>query len=177
MDGSLTRVLLVDDDNDDFVIARDLLFDIDESGFKLDWVSTYDDGLNEILRNVHDVYLVDFRLGSNDGLQLVRDALEKGSKKPIILLTGQGDRDVDVEAMRAGASDYLVKGQIDAGLLEHVGYAPLIVSQIIQHGQVIVPDSLKCADGQFTCMNLLNVSEKRHYNSAQNLKLTCAMNL
>ncbi|MCH8061557.1 MAG: response regulator [Chloroflexi bacterium] len=118
MDSSPIRVLLVDDDEDDFIIARDLLSDLDASGFQLDWVSSYDDGLNEIVRGEHDVYLVDFRLGSSDGLQLIRDALEKGSKKPLILLTGQGDREVDVEAMRAGASDYLVKGQIDADLLE-----------------------------------------------------------
>ncbi|MCH7626290.1 MAG: response regulator [Chloroflexi bacterium] len=118
MDSSPIRVLLVDDDEDDIIIARDLLSDIDESGFQLDWVSSYDDGLKEIGRDQHDVYLVDFRLGPGDGLQLIRDALENGSKKPLILLTGQGDREVDVEAMRAGASDYLVKGQIDANLLE-----------------------------------------------------------
>ena len=118
MDSRPIRVLLIDDDKDDFIIARDLLSDIYGSGFRLDWVSSYEDGLDEIGRDEHDVYLVDLRLGSYDGLQLIRDAIEKGSKKPLILLTGQGDREVDLEALRAGASDYLVKGQIDATLLE-----------------------------------------------------------
>src|SRR5207244_2436622 len=50
--------------------------------------------------------------------ELLRAALERGCKAPIILLTGQGEREIDVEAMKAGASDYLVKGRLDAGALE-----------------------------------------------------------
>ncbi|HMJ66335.1 MAG TPA: PAS domain S-box protein, partial [Candidatus Binatia bacterium] len=57
-------------------------------------------------------------------IELLREAQEKGCKAPIILLTGQGEHEVDIEAMKAGASDYLVKGQLDAGLLERsVRYA------------------------------------------------------
>ena len=47
-----------------------------------------------------------------------KEAAIVGCKGPMILLTGQGDRDVDVEATRAGALDYLVKGRIDADVLE-----------------------------------------------------------
>ena len=48
----------------------------------------------------------------------MREALAGGCRAPLILLTGQGDREVDLEAMKAGAADYLIKGQIDAPLLE-----------------------------------------------------------
>jgi two-component system CheB/CheR fusion protein len=69
-------------------------------------------------RNGHDVYLLDYRLGQRNGLELLRDAVQRGCQTPIILLTGQGEREVDIEAMKAGAADYLTKGQMDAALLE-----------------------------------------------------------
>jgi DNA-binding NtrC family response regulator len=74
--------------------------------------------LDAIAHNQHDVYLFDYRLGERNGLELLRDAVAKGCKAPIILLTGQGDHEVDVEAMKAGAADYLEKGQLGAPLLE-----------------------------------------------------------
>ena len=66
----------------------------------------------------HDVYLFDYHLGHADGLQLLREALARGCKAPIILLTGNDNWETDVEAMKAGAADYLVKGHLDARLLE-----------------------------------------------------------
>src|SRR5690606_40531187 len=74
--------------------------------------------LEALTTNGFDVCLVDYRLGARDGLQLLREANERGVVTPLILLTGQGDYEVDVRAMMAGAADYLVKGQIDAQLLE-----------------------------------------------------------
>jgi PAS domain S-box-containing protein len=112
------RILLVDDDEDDYIITRDLLSEIGEMEFDLDWVGTYGTALEVISRGEHDVYLVDFGLGERNGLDLLRDALSRGCKAPIILLTGQGDHEIDIEAMKAGAADYLVKGQIAAPLLE-----------------------------------------------------------
>src|SRR5918992_215576 len=85
---------------------------------ELEWLTDYDDALKAIERQEHDVCLLEYRLGEHSGLELLREALERGHKGPIILLTGQGDREVDLEAMQAGAADYLVKGQIDAPLLE-----------------------------------------------------------
>ena len=112
------RILLVDDDEDDYIITRDLLSEIGEMDFHLDWVGTYGTALEVINRAEHDVYLVDFGLGERNGLELLRDALARGCKAPVILLTGQGDHEIDIEAMKAGAADYLVKGQIAAPLLE-----------------------------------------------------------
>ena len=116
------RVLLVEDDEDDYLIIRDLLFEMKR--FELEWVTDYDDALEAIERGEHDVCLLDYRLGERNGLELLHEASERGYKVPIILLTGQGDREVDLEAMQAGAAGYLVKGQIDAPLLERsVRYA------------------------------------------------------
>ena len=112
------RILVVDDDEDDYVIARDLLSDIPGIGFDVDWVPSYDQGLEALQRGEHDLYLLDYRLGVASGLELVKQALHLGCKAPLILMTGQGDREVDVEAIRSGADDYLVKGQVDSDQFE-----------------------------------------------------------
>ena len=112
------RVLLIDDDEDDYFITGDLLADIERQQFKLDWVSTYEEGFATFFKQEHDIYLVDYRLGKDNGLLLLRAMIDHGTVAPIILLTGQGDHEVDIEAMQAGAADYLVKGQINPQLLE-----------------------------------------------------------
>src|SRR5262245_33413766 len=112
------RILLVDDDEEDYLITRGLLSEVDGHRFQLDWASTYELARSAIGRNEYDVFLVDYRLGEKSGLDLLREAITSGCRAPIILLTGQGDRDVDVEAMRSGAADYLAKGQITPSLLE-----------------------------------------------------------
>jgi two-component system cell cycle sensor histidine kinase/response regulator CckA len=118
MDSHLIKVLLIDDDEDDYVITNDLLSEIQGGNFELQWVASYDSALEAIGRNEHHVYLLDYHLGEHNGLDLLRKAIRNGCKAPIILLTGQGDHRIDLEAMKAGAADYLVKGQIDAPLLE-----------------------------------------------------------
>jgi len=113
-----TKVLLIEDDEDDFILTRDLLFEIDESRFELEWATTYANGLEKILNSAYDICLLDYRLGSNTGLDLLREAKNSNCSIPIILLTGQGDHEIDIEAMKAGAADYLVKGELNAALLE-----------------------------------------------------------
>jgi signal transduction histidine kinase len=64
------------------------------------------------------VYLLDYRLGDGDGLELLQAAQAAGCKAPVILMTGHDDFQTDVRAMEAGVADYLVKGQLDARLME-----------------------------------------------------------
>jgi len=118
MDNGAVKVLLVDDDEDDYVLTRDWFSEIEGALFELEWVTTFDAGLKAIGHNQHDVYLIDYSLGKRNGLELLRLAIANGCKAPIILLTGQGDHEIDIEAMKAGAADYLEKGQIEAPLLE-----------------------------------------------------------
>ncbi len=119
------RVLLVDDDEEEYILTQDLLADrsylsnqSQPVGFELDWVATYEQALEAMQRDQHDVYLVDFYLGNRDGLQLLHEFTERGCTKPIILMTGRGSYDLDVEAMKAGVTDYLAKSEVNAPLLE-----------------------------------------------------------
>jgi len=112
------RVLLVDDDEDDYILTRDWFGEFQGSGCDLSWVDNYDSAKEAIAQNQHDIYLVDYRLGIHNGLELLREAIANGCSAPIILLTGQGDREIDLEAMKAGAADYLEKSQLTAPLLE-----------------------------------------------------------
>ena len=108
------RLLLIDDDEDDFLITQDLLRQGMAQAFVLDWCSDYQQARQAVLSQAHDLYLVDYRLGAESGLELIRHALEAGVRKPIILLTGQGDNQLDASAIELGAADYLVKGQFDS---------------------------------------------------------------
>jgi DNA-binding NtrC family response regulator len=112
------RVLLVEDDEDDYVLTRGLFQQVAGRPFVLDWVSDFDEALEAIGECRHDVYLLDYRLGRRTGLELLREAVAWGCRGPLILLTGRDDRETDVEAMRAGAADFLTKGRMDAAQLE-----------------------------------------------------------
>ena len=90
MDTGLVKVLLVEDDEDDFVITRDLLSEIPGRPFTLDWVKTFEAGLESMCLNRHDVVLVDYRLGAHNGIELLRAGSERGCQAPVILLTGRG---------------------------------------------------------------------------------------
>lgn len=112
------QILLIDDDQDDFVYLRDLFNDIPRSKYKVTWKSNYQEGLEALHLQRFDVCLLDYRLGEHTGLDLLKEVQKLGFVCPIIVLTGQGDFDLDIQAMQMGASEYLVKGQLTAPLLE-----------------------------------------------------------
>jgi diguanylate cyclase (GGDEF)-like protein/PAS domain S-box-containing protein len=112
------RILLVEDDEDDFVLTQAMLRSQGRARFELDWEQSYGPALTTIREGRHDLYLVDYRLGDRTGLDLVRDAWKSDPSAPVIVLTGQDDYEVDLEASELGVTDYLVKGTLDAPTLE-----------------------------------------------------------
>lgn len=112
------RLLLIDDDEDDFVLTKDLLMEIPGRNYTIDWMSSFDDAISIVEKKQYDIYLVDYRLGKNTGIDFLHQAIKLGCKDPIIILTGKGDQKIDIETMKSGASDYLVKDKIDAFILE-----------------------------------------------------------
>lgn len=118
MTTNIIRVLLVDDDEDDFLITEEFLEESVHSTFSLDWTTDYHQALEAIRKEEYDVYLLDLHLGQWSGFDLLTKGLEAGCHKPLILLTGAGEREIDQKAMNLGAADYLVKGQFSPPMLE-----------------------------------------------------------
>lgn len=111
------RVLMVEDDEDDYVLTRTLVSTRENANIRLDWIDNYEEAVEVVGRNEYDVYLIDYRLGENTGIDLIQRAVRAGCRAPMILLTGQDDLAIDRSALELGAADYLVKGRIDAQLL------------------------------------------------------------
>ena len=112
------RVLLIDDDEMAFHLTRAIMDQIPRTSFSLDHARTAQEGEAIIARGEHDVYLVDYLIGDESGIEVVRRARAERNRAPMILLTGKGRYEVDVEAMEAGVSDYLEKGKVDPDLME-----------------------------------------------------------
>jgi two-component system, cell cycle sensor histidine kinase and response regulator CckA len=108
---SKIRVLLVEDDKADAMLTRAKLKDAGEPQFEIETVDNYDAALSRMTQPdcPFDVFILDYQLAGQSGVELMKAAKAAGRNEPIVLLTGQGARSVDEEAMHAGAADYLVK--------------------------------------------------------------------
>jgi len=112
------RVLVVEDDEDDYLITRDMLADQDRARFAVDWCPEYEQGLAAIREQRHDVYLIDYRLGARTGLELVRAGFARRPLAPVLILTGESDYQIDLEATAIGVTDYLLKQEMNPLTLE-----------------------------------------------------------
>lgn len=112
------KILLIEDDEDDYILTRSYLTENDKFDFHIDWEFDFDKGLERIKTNEHDIYLIDYMLGSFSGIELLVQGRQAGCDRPMIMLTGQDSYQTDINAMISGASDYLVKGEINTSLLE-----------------------------------------------------------
>ena len=107
------KLLIIEDDEDDFFLVKDLLDEISNSCV-LDWASTYEQGQILLAENRHDLCLMDYKLGARDGIELLKLTSQLGFSGPVILLTGMHQIEIDRQALRAGAVDYLVKSNLSA---------------------------------------------------------------
>jgi len=114
----MTKVLVIDDDRLQFRLVQAHFKHFRRGSYELEWSETYEQGLARLLTGGFAVCLLDFRLGDRDGLQLIREAAENGCRTPIVFLTAEASENVDIQAMEAGALDYLVKGEITPRSLE-----------------------------------------------------------
>jgi two-component system, sporulation sensor kinase E len=117
-DKKLVRILIIDDDEDDFFITSEYLKQIQEYQLQIDWCYRYNDAIQHLHQRAYDMYFVDYRLGAKTGLDFLKEAMRIGCEEPIVLLTGKGNKDVDIEAMQMGATDYLVKPELNTDKLE-----------------------------------------------------------
>ncbi len=135
------RVLLIEDDEEDFLLTRDYLREVSQRQYKLGWVSSFDEGMIEIRKGQYDAYLVDYRLGGDTGIELINKAVREGSDAPFILLTGLGTSEIDEMAIKVGAADYLVKSNIDAETLDRSIRYSIRQSQLLKEVKILHAES------------------------------------
>jgi len=111
-------VLLVDDDKDDFLLTKKMLDASKRSKFCLEWSKTYDEALKIIKEKSFDVYLIDYSLGIKNGLELLEEVKHYICDKPILFFTVYKSEDLDLKAIEIGATDYIIKGEINERALE-----------------------------------------------------------
>jgi two-component system, cell cycle sensor histidine kinase and response regulator CckA len=113
------RVLVVEDNPEDYQILKVMFSKIRHRSYVPENVKTYQEAMECLRRREHDAYLVDYKLGPDSGLEFLREAIQKEKcAAPIILLTGFGDHELDLEAMGLGAADFLNKNKLDPDVLE-----------------------------------------------------------
>ena len=117
-DNTPIKVLIIDDDEEDFLLTSQYIKKIRGKEFIIDWCYRYKEGLDAIIEARYDIYFIDYYLGAKTGLDLMKEALEGTCEQPLILLTGMGNQKIDLEAMQAGAYDYLVKLELNTEKLE-----------------------------------------------------------
>src|SRR5450432_3911659 len=112
------KILIIDDDEEDFFLTCQYIKKIRGKEFIIDWCYRYKEALDAIVEAKYDIYFIDYYLGARTGLELLKEALEQNCEQPLILLTGMGNQKIDLEAMQAGAYDYLVKLELNTEKIE-----------------------------------------------------------
>ena len=83
------RALLIEDDEDDYLLTKELFAQLPAGAYHLDRVASFAAALDALHNCEHDVYLIDYRLGQRTGLDLIAEAIRLGCRTPMIMLTGQ----------------------------------------------------------------------------------------
>ncbi len=118
------RILIAEDDEDDLLIFKELIIEgTHDVKVTVDSAPTREDIAPKLEESHYDLFFLDYRLGEWNGVDILKDVREKGYTLPVIMLTGQGDQEIAVQAMKAGATDYLVKASL----------SPEILSKAIRH--------------------------------------------
>ncbi len=153
------NILIIDDDEDDYFITSQFIKEITEFNVNCNWCFKEDEALVKLIDNQYDAYFIDYRLGAKTGLEILKESVDKGCIKPVILLTGKGNSQVDKLAVEYGAYDYLIKGDLTTEILER---------------------SLRYALERFKSFKLINDNEKKYrllFENAISFIFTCNSSL
>jgi PAS domain S-box-containing protein len=116
--GNQIQIAVIDDDEDDYFIIKDYILGVENGNFVIDWINDYRAAIDKIKEQAYHIYFVDYRLGNKTGLDLLHEASAMQCNRPIVLLTGKGNKAIDIKAMQSGATDYLVKFDLNTEKLE-----------------------------------------------------------
>ena len=126
----LTRVLSMEDDPGLSLLLKKHL---ERRGYSVDLAADGEKGLKMLDAGQYDVLLVDYDLPFLGGLDVLRGLSSKGMPVPVIMLTGEGNESVAVEALKLGASDYIVK-DVEMRYLELL---PAVINRVFSKQQLI----------------------------------------
>ncbi len=156
------KILLVEDDEDDAFFIKDLIAERDLNPRPVvKHAINPQSALDFLDQTTFDICLFDFRLGEIDGIDLLRMVRQRDISTPIIFLTGQGDQEVAVEAMKSGATDYRTKGSLTSeSLFQSIRFAIQLKKEEERRQQA--EDQLKKYNEELTHANSdLQVSMKK----------------
>ncbi len=111
------KILLIEDNRGDARLLEEMLREVQGVKFKLIWVDRLDRGLANLEEEDIELVLLDLGLPDSQGFETFRKIHARIPELPIIVMTGLNDEKLALEAVREGAQDYLVKGQVDGNLL------------------------------------------------------------
>ena len=114
--GSST-VLLIEDNLGDIVSIRTMISELSDGLFELKFAESLGEALKILENENFDVILMDLGLPDSQGFRTFTQVHNQMPELPIIIITGLEDEDLGVSAVKEGAQDYLVKGQVDKKLL------------------------------------------------------------
>ena len=127
------RLLLIDDDEDDYILTSELLHEIESFQFEIDWTASVAAARQRLAEHSYDLCLLDYRLGGDDGLDFLPKLIAAPTLRgPVIMLTGQDDHRLDTRAMERGAADYLTKAELDTAKLDRAIRYALMRQQAAQ---------------------------------------------
>ncbi len=110
------KLLIIDDDT---IVRQSIVVYLEDSGFEVFQAADGPSGLESFRSNQPDLVITDLRMPVIDGLQVLRDIHEASAETPVIVISGAGVISDVVEALRLGASDYLIKPVVDMEMLVH----------------------------------------------------------
>ncbi len=111
---STLKALLIEDNEADARLLKEILRDAEAATLELDWVKSLDEGVQKALNGDYDVILLDLSLPDSSRDESVSTMHLFDSKTPIVVLSGFGDEQTSIQAVRDGAQDYLVKNDVTA---------------------------------------------------------------
>lgn len=118
------KILLIDDDPAIAGMLGLLVSGFRRGPFELEYAGDYAGGLQRLLSGDYALCLLDYHLGTRDGLELLREAKARHCPTPVIILTGSGQEETDMTAMDRGAADFMEKSDLTLhGLERAVCYA------------------------------------------------------
>lgn len=115
-----TKLLIVDDDEDDILLFKEILHEIKTVSYCVDAQTTIEGLQEKLLSNEYDIAFIDYKLGGKYGTDVIEEARVNGVNIPIVLITGLGQYEVDILAMRSGATDYIPKNELNASMVERI---------------------------------------------------------